>query len=98
MDLSRTKVGTAVYAFGLAGPTLLVAVLTLVERAGLHPGVGGGLIALVSFGACICGVGMQRTTVAKKLLLALVALVAIPLEILALGIIFVLRNGLAGTQ
>jgi hypothetical protein len=99
MDLSRTKLAPAVYILGLAGPALLVGVLALAERVGLHLGVGGGLIALLSFGACIIGAAlMQRATVWKKLILVLVALVAIPLEMLALGIVFVVTNGLTGTQ
>ncbi len=98
MDLSRTKIATAVYVLGLIGPALLVGVLTLVERTGIHLGVGGGLIALLSFGVCIIGVGMQRAPFGRKLVLLLIALLAIPIEILALGAVFLVSNGLAGTQ
>jgi len=98
VDLLRTNVATAVYVLGLAGPGLLVAGLTLLERAGLHLGMGAGLIVVLSVGACVTGAVLQPTTTWKKWVLVLMALVAIPLEILALGAVFLMRDGLAGTQ
>ena len=87
-----------VYFLGLAGPALMVSALVLIERAGLHLSVGGGLIALISFGVCIAAAGVLRTSVKKRLFLILVALVIIPLEILVLGAIFIAKSGLTGTQ
>jgi cytosine/uracil/thiamine/allantoin permease len=98
MGLSRTKVAATVYVVGLAGLVLLVGVLTLVEHAGLHLGVGFGLIAPASFGTCIIGAVLQRATVWRKLVLILVALVAIPLEILAMGAVSLMMYGLEGIQ
>lgn len=98
MDSSRTKVASAVYLLGLAGPGVLTGLLSLVERAGFHLGVGGGLIAIVSLGACIAGASIRPTTVRKKLVLVLIALVIIPMEILVLGFIYLGIYGLDGTQ
>jgi len=83
---------------GLFAPTLLMGILILIEHFGLHLGVGGGLIGLISFVVCLVSISMQSTTALKKLILILFALMVIPLEIFALGFVFIMINGLTGTQ
>lgn len=98
MDSSRTRTATLVYWLGIVTPVLMVVALKLIERSGTKQSVGVGWIALVSLIVCAIGAFLSTATVKKKVMLILIAAIVIPIELLALAVLFLTSGGLSGTQ
>lgn len=98
MDSSRTRKALFVYWLGIALPVLMVAALTLLERAGAKSSLGVAWIALVSLAVCVVGVVIARTTTKRTVALLVLAVILIPVELLVLAVVSLMHSGLAGTQ
>lgn len=98
MALSRTRTAMVVYWLGVALPVLMEVALRLAERAGAKPSIGVAWIALASFAVSVLGVVIARATLKRTLALLACAVVIIPIEYLVLGVFFLTRSGLSGTQ
>ncbi len=90
-----------VYALGIVSPVVIELSFLFLEKTGRGAAVGKiGIAWTALFGLALCFVGiwLSKVSVKKRLLLLLVALLAIPAEFLGLGLLFLLKEGLTGIQ
>jgi len=92
------KAAGFIYWAGITAPLPMVIALKVIEHFRIKPGIGIPGIALVSLAICVAGVCSGNTNTRQRIAMFLLAVCAIPVELLLLGFLFILSGGLNGTQ
>lgn len=101
MFAQASKRWVLVYCSGIISPVVMELLFLLLEKTGSGAVVGRigiAWTALLGFALCLAGIWLSQVSVKKRFLLLVVALLAIPVEFLGLGLLFLLKEGLAGIQ
>ena len=96
--MARINLTWILYGKGLISPLLIVLMIKLLERFGIKATLGIGWILLVGYAICFAGLFLQSAGFKLRLVLALAAVIVIPLQLLVLGVLFLAKGGLTGTQ
>jgi len=92
------KAAGFIYWVGIIAPALMVTALKVLEHFQIKLGIGLPGIAVVSLGICVAGVCSGNMNTRQIIAMLLLAICAIPVEILLLGVLFLITGGLSGTQ